>query len=464
VGGRAIDRITLVNPPGVGSGASYTVPNVGLGYVASAFRAAGWEVRYLDGFVDGGLDGVLRGCVDAHASTVFGIYATTPFLDSVRRIAEHVRREHPGALLLAGGPHPSAVPAETLAAIPALDAVVVGEVEGAFPELGRFLSGRASAGEVPGLWTRDAGAGAPRRQCDPDDNPIPAWELLRPRSYRYRSAARMQRHAVATSVVLTRGCPYRCAYCSAHAVAGSTVRTRSIDNILRELTMLRDRYGIDEIQVMDDALTADRAFALRLCTAIRDADLGLTFSTPNGVRLDTLDDELLAALEGAGFYRISVGIESGSQRRLDALGKGLTLERIRRDVGRIKRVSSLSLTGHFILGFPGETVEEAEQTIEFACELPLDLANFTDFLMLPGSELAARSRAPSDDWVTDAASGGGSGWAAYSRRRQRALRLRAYARFYGRPRVLRQLVGGTSSLHHLLPLAPRIRTSWSRSR
>jgi len=454
-------RILLINP-GSTHRAQHVIPNVGLGYVASAFRQQGWDVVYLDGFLDQeflcDLEAFSR---DNGPFSAIGIYLITQFIDLVRPVLEQLRRLCPDVPYLAGGPYASAVPEETLREFKELDSVLVGEVEGAFPQLGDFLLGSCPGTEVPGVWTRDESGqlvrGPQSVLVTPDTNPIPAWDLLRLDRYAYKSATPMQRHGRSAPVILTRGCPYSCTNCSAHRVAGRKVRVRSVDNILEELRLLRDVYGAGEIQIMDDALTSRRRFVSNLCEEIARSDLDLKFAAPNGLRIDSLDSDLVRKMEAAGFYHISIGIESGSQDRLDSLGKRLKLETIRERVQLIKRTSNLILSGHFILGLPHETLDEARSTIAFASSLPLARANFYSFVALPGSKLheeavqegiVDRLNRSARDFDTC-----GTIHARYSRRRLRLLLLEAYLRFYLTPSRLASLAAEIRSPSQLIKLA-----------
>ena len=138
---------------------------------------------------------------------------------------------------------------------------------------------------------------------------------------------------------------------------------------------------------MDDNFTLDRTFALSVCGAIERNRLDLSWSCPNGVRLDTLDRELIQAMEVAGCYSVAVGIESGSERILTAMKKRLHIDTVREKVALIKSCSRIKVTGFFLLGYPCETRSDIEKTIQLSRQLDLDRAAFSLFTPFPGTEI-----------------------------------------------------------------------------
>lgn len=455
----------MLNPAGPWNVSDTPGINVGLGYVASAFRSRGWEVVYLDEIRKENRGSRLiqeasaRGPFDA-----VGIYLLTMLLPYVETSLQNLREAFPYATMLAGGPHPSSVPELTLKALPLLDAVVEGEVEGTMPELDRFLRKEIPADEVPGLWAKDGKGGVirgpARRFPALDTNPMPAWDLLEPDLYFSEPGTHFQRHDRSIATVFTRGCPHQCTYCNTHLITGRRLRTRPIPVVLEELRFLKERYGVREILVMDDGLTINRRFILDLCSAIKRERLDLAFCCPYGVRVDTLDDEVLEAMEEAGFYHLSVGIESGTQSRLDAVGKRLSLSVVRERVQAIKRRTKMILSAQFILGFPGETVEEARRTISLACELPLDRANFYAMLLLPGTRLRQDAVKAGiigpEEFESRSAVRPGQCYASYPPWRLHELLVEAHLRFYTAPRRLRSLLRSIRTPHQLLRILRRV--------
>ena len=167
---------------------------------------------------------------------------------------------------------------------------------------------------------------------------------------------------------------------------GRKIRRRSVRHVMSEIKMLRDKYGIREFHILDDNFTADKKYVIDFCKALIDLEIPIAWACPNGVRLDSLDDEMLDWMRKSGCYSIFAGVESGSQRILDTMKKNLKISKIDSTL-RLIRKKGFKSTGFFILGYPGETEEEMGATIHFAKRLPLDVADFSNFMPLPGSAI-----------------------------------------------------------------------------
>ena len=459
-------NVLLVNPRNRFSG-FIVIPNLALGYLAGAVRAAGHEVTVLDAARDELTLEQFRQAVARGRYDVVGLNVFSPSFAAAADYARAVREVAPAAVVVAGGPHPTFEPVETLLRIPAIDYVVAGEGEIALPRLLACVSGGGvpsteALRALPNLAWRDGGTVAcnPVQRVDDLDALAPvAWDLLAPDRFPTVPNGVFSRKARIAPIITTRGCPYRCAFCGARHTLGSRVRVRSAEAVVAEMAELQRRFGVEEIHVLDDGFTQDRAHALRVCEHVRRARLGLPWAIPSGVRLDTLDVELLRAMEDAGVYSMAVGIEAGSQRVLDLMKKHLTLATIREKVALIKRHTRIRVTGFFILGFPGETLAEARQTVQLALELPIDRANFFNFTPFPGSEIHAQLRASGqlrgvsyDDLFIHHVRYGSAQIPAPV---LQALQAEAHVRFYSRPRILLPLLREVRTLAQVRVLARR---------
>jgi anaerobic magnesium-protoporphyrin IX monomethyl ester cyclase len=259
-------------------------------------------------------------------------------------------------------------------------------------------------------------------------------------------------------MVASRGCPYPCVYCAGKLTMGKTVRYRSVDNVLEEVRLLLGRYKVREIHLVDDNFTYSKEYVLEFCRKVGEESLKFFWTCPNGVRLNTLDEEILSAMKKAGCYAVAVGVESGSQRVLDNMRKGLTLEEIRSKIGAIRRVG-LTPIGFFVLGFPGETRAEMEQTLGFSTSLGLRRANFMLFHPFPGTEVfkwiqkrhqrnGLLLTAPSFAEVSYIPEG-------FSARELKDLQRKAFLRFYLRPGVLLRFIGDIRSIRHAYYISRR---------
>ena len=176
-----------------------------------------------------------------------------------------------------------------------------------------------------------------------------------------------------------------CTFCAGNLIAGKRLRKRSVQNVINEIEILYNDYGIREFHIVDDNFTLDKIFAKEFLTKLKGLSLDISWAVPNGIRMDMLDDELLELMKETGLYLISLGIESGSDRILHLMKKNITLDKVRQSVALIRR-HNIDIAGFFILGFPGEAIEDMKKTIRFSLELDLIRANFFTYLPFPGTE------------------------------------------------------------------------------
>ncbi len=299
------------------------------------------------------------------------------------------------ALIVAGGPHPSAMPRDYLTQCGAdLDLILAGESEFSFRKLVELVAAGELRPNQPDAARYIDGAHALKgdeliashesQAQNIDDYGMPAWELIDPRNYPHSPHGAFARAFPVAPIVTSRGCPYACGFCTVPYLVGRKMRYRSPELIVEELQLLRDRSGLREFQIVDDNFTIRRDHTIKVCEAIIKNNLVMPWSTPNGVRVDALDDEVLDAMQAAGCYSISLGIESGSEAVLKRMVKHLDLNIVPGTIERIRR-RGMEANGFFILGYPGETPEEAELTLRYARSLPLTRANFSVFTPLPGT-------------------------------------------------------------------------------
>ncbi len=268
---------------------------------------------------------------------------------------------------------------------------------------------------------------------------MPAWDLLKPENYPESQHGAFFENFPIAPIITTRGCPFNCTFCAGKLNTGSILRKRSVDRIIEEIKYLHDTRHIREFHIVDDNFTLDKEFAKKVLKEIIKLNLKISFSVPNGIRLDTLDKEILLLMKNAGFYLISIGVESGSDRVLKMMGKHLSIKQIKDKISLIKSVG-LDAAGFFILGYPGEKEKEIKKTINFSLNLGLLRANYFLFLPLPGTTVFQQLQ-----------KGGGIGEIEYnklsftapiftdnlSKKRLKTLQRQAFLRFYFlRPKIL----------------------------
>jgi len=263
--------------------------------------------------------------------------------------------------------------------------------------------------------------------------------LIMPESYPFSPHGVVCRDFPIAPVMSTRGCPYLCTFCSS---ANTKLRKRSPETVVSEVRLLQEKHGIREFHMVDDNFTLELPYAKEMCRAFIDAKINATWATPNGIRLDRLDGELLELMKEAGFYSISVGIESGSDRIRTKIKKGSTIQKIRKDLEMVHKAGGIDVTGFFMLGFPTETPEDIEKTLEFSRELPLQRATFHSFIPLPGIELWEEMQTTGEldrvDFEKYFFWAGAYVPKGMTRQELRSFHRKAFLRFYFRPKIILQ--------------------------
>jgi radical SAM superfamily enzyme YgiQ (UPF0313 family) len=280
---------------------------------------------------------------------VFGLSCWTANRRGVALVAREIKRRHPGAHVVIGGPHATPLAAEMLAHHPDIDTVAVGESEHTFLEiLDRLSRGESPAGTAGTLY-RGAEAQVTRA---PERDAIEDLDALAsPHDY-------FDTHIVMTS----RGCAWRCTFCGAEASWGRGYRGQSVPYVLDALERAVARAPVKMIQIKDDTFTTNRKRVLALCKGIRERNIRFLWSCDT--RVDVLGDELLREMRLAGCERLSLGVESGSQAILDAIDKKITPDEIIESSNLAKKYG-IKLRYYMMIGNRGETRATFEETLRF---------------------------------------------------------------------------------------------------
>lgn len=256
-------------------------------------------------------------------------------------------------------------------------ALVMGEPEEAVAAL-PFAPERAA---VPGLaWLEDGRlvTSQPRPPVDMAALPMPAFDLAPPKYYEYEAMG-----GNFALIEASRGCPFHCVFCL-KKMYGPGVRYKDLDQVLAEVRAVRD-LGAKNLYFMDLEFTANRRRALELCRMLAEEGPGLPWCCQT--RVDTVDEEVVAALKKAGCTLVHFGVESGSPRVLEYLRKDITPEQVRRAVELCRR-AGIRTACFFMFGFPGETDEDRQATIDLARGLKVDLCSFHMASPYPGTAMA----------------------------------------------------------------------------
>jgi anaerobic magnesium-protoporphyrin IX monomethyl ester cyclase len=371
----------LINPP-IREWAKPNCVPLGLGYIASTLRNAGHTVEVLD--INGyryPKDQVVHILEGKDPDIIFtgGIITVYNYLKWLTATVREIYGDIP---VIIGGSVSTSIPEIALSTL-STDIACIGEGEVTTVEVADALeSGRDLVG-IQGIYYKQDGrilknaARPPVR--DMDQIPFPAYDLLPMEIYVNNPVGYINKDKWgrgerlgddvprSTNINVTRGCPYRCAFCY-HDYLGPGYRHRSPRNILAEMDLLHERYGVEYFLWSDDESIIDRKFIRDFCDLMVHEGRDYQFSVSGRVNL--VDEPLLTRLKEAGCSMVGYGIESGSQKILDAMNKGVTVEQAKRAVRLTQKIFG-DADCSFMIGYPGETDETIRETEEFCRELEL---------------------------------------------------------------------------------------------
>jgi anaerobic magnesium-protoporphyrin IX monomethyl ester cyclase len=406
-------KVLLINPPNTyhhGDDFAVTFP-LGLSYLAAVLERNGHEAIVIDslaGFdppTEMMADG-LYWCGMTEAELVATTLELRPDLVGVtcaytaqypatRSLARAIKRATSVPIVI-GGAHCSALPSATLAE-GCFDYVVIGEGELPLLALCAHLERGASLAGVKGIAYRDATGNLHETDKEPmkevNEVPMPARHLFDMGAYinsPYSHNGSTLRMPYAT-MITSRGCPLACSFCSVHTIWGRNNRTRGPQQTVDEIEHLAREYGVREIHFEDDMLTMDRPRMIAICREIVARKLDVTWTTPNGVYVNSLNEALLTAMKEAGCYQLALAIESGSKPVLRLMNKNVRLEYAREVVKTMRRLK-MGVYFFFIIGMPGETEADVLKTIEYAKDIMPDEAYFSIATPYPGTPLYDQCR------------------------------------------------------------------------
>jgi radical SAM superfamily enzyme YgiQ (UPF0313 family) len=319
---------------------------------------------------------VIQTIIDYQPDLV-GIAIWTTFAASAFKTAELVKKVSQGTPVVMGGPHAMVKGKEILSIAPAVDYVIQGEGEHTLTELAKALATPDyNLGLIAGLLYRKEGQvlANPVRQSQKnlDEFTLPYRALLRNEN-RYTSED-------LGLVMTSRGCPFSCSYC----VTDRKVGYRSVEQVLEEIWLVRERYRTTYFSFKDDSFTVNRHRVEEFCSQVQKQIPGITWEC--NTRVDLVDKDLLQKMKASGCISIKIGIESGSDRILGKIDKGITREQII-TASRVLKAIGIHWTGYFMMGLPGETEKDIRATLSFMQELEPDFASLAVYEPFPGTKL-----------------------------------------------------------------------------
>lgn len=377
-------NILLINPPpSIISNSDFRFQNVPLSlvYVGGYARKQGFSVKILDAY--NGLIPPRRviGMAEKMNPDIVGITCDATRFDNIRLIFKHLRERLPNALLVAGGSFPSFRQGDLF---PWVDVIVKGEGEASFAEIAANFLGKKPLDGIKGVFLKgEAGyvySGDRQPILDLDSYFYPAWDLVNMRHNFFFWG----RKAPVATMVSSRGCPEDCAYCALPPLWGHRHRQLSAGRLLDELEHLKKTYGTREIYFKDNLFTCNKAWVTEFCEGLLKRGLKLSWSCGTGVKY--VNPEILGLMKKAGCHTINFGFESGNQKILDSVDKTVTVEQ-NLIAAEMTRKAGINIFGFFMMGFPGETREQIEDTINLAAKISPDVVMYAMVTPFPGTRL-----------------------------------------------------------------------------
>jgi anaerobic magnesium-protoporphyrin IX monomethyl ester cyclase len=395
-------RVILINPRVLDT------PNhpLGLLYIAACLKKRGVDVSVEDPNFDDTPINIAKQVLSLKPN-IIGLSSTTPQYINALNIALKIKQLS-NIPIVFGGVHPTILPKEVLKE-KCVDFVVIGEGEETFSELCDALVKNKKLSDVKGIGYKKNGKllfTGPRKLIENLDSiPFPARHLLPLKWYFAPPRIRGVWTRSTATVMASRGCPYRCIYCGSHLMFGRKVRFRTIHNIIEELKELRRDFKIDSVWFADDTFTINPLWVKEFCRELKKLNWK-DFKWACQARVNTINYNLLKIMKSAGCVQLDFGVESGSSKVLKILKKDITPEKVI-DAFRITKKAGLLRFASFIIGTPGEKIEDIKMTFNLVKKIKPDYADFFFAVPYPGTELyeLAEKRgifgkgAPFNEWL-----------------------------------------------------------------
>ncbi len=380
-GGMTRHKVLLFNP----QSEFYAMP-LGLLAVGSALDSQKFDVHIFDERLDVKSSSKLLAEAGTAVCVGMSVFSGPP-IGSALRLSRELKRRFPHLPIVWGGWHPSILPEQCVSS-GVVDAVVIGQGEGAFAELLNVIDDPSQWRQIPGLCIQQEGwplRTAPRALSKMDTFPAVRYELLDVEAYFQRKGRRQLDYSS------SRGCPYKCTFCADPMVYRSKWTGMPETRVVAEIRKLHQQYRVDEIFFLDDDLFASLKRIQALSEAFIEAKLPITWKgTARADELCRLPESFFERLRLAGCLRINVGAESGSQKILDRIKKEYRVDEILTAADRAAR-AGIGIAYSFITGFPGETAEDFQATLDVlkairqrSAELETSIYFYSPY---PGTEL-----------------------------------------------------------------------------
>ena len=363
------------------------LPSLGLATVAGSILELGsdYDVRIIDLNVEHDENRILQDTFSDFQPDMTGVSFTIQNTNRADEISRMAKEYSKNAVTIAGGPHVSFLEnGIKTVQTSSFDIAVVGEADLTIQDILKH-----DLANVPGIVFKKNGkaiANTPREPIpDLDALPMPAWHLFK--LDRYKMPKLLCKKSRVAPIETSRGCPFRCNFCSRN-VFGMRYKYKSPDRVLKEFQYIKE-CGFEEVHVMDDMFTLLRPRAQKICERLAEEKNDVYINIMNGIRVNSVDRKMIETMKAANVYRASFGAESGNQKVLDDIQKGIKVEDIP-NCFKMCREVGIETLGYFMLGFPADTEETMQDTIDLAKKADPDIAKVDICTPIPGTVLFDR--------------------------------------------------------------------------
>lgn len=364
-------------------GAGDTFPQ-GIGTIAGYLEKHNIPVDVIEPDIEGMDINGLKFFFSQRSYDVIGMSAFTTNIAFAYETAKIIKSVNHNTKVVIGGAHPTIFPKQTLLECKDIDYVIVKEGEKPVLHLFNALRNNSDVSQVPNLFYRQNGEIVQSNiNCGwLDLDELPIYPYYKFDKNKYVPAPSLRKVLPTFNYMAQRGCPYDCTFCDTRT-HGKKVRYRSIGNVISDLKMLKRDYGIKGVIFEGSNFTINSRWIGKLCNSLINEKLDLTWYCMGRVDIET---KLLPLMKEAGLWCMSFGIESANSHTLKRMKKNISTDRVRSTLEILKKLGVRSI-GSLILGYPGESEQDVLNTIQYACDLNLDVAVFFIPVPFPGTRL-----------------------------------------------------------------------------
>jgi len=358
-------------------------PPLGLCYIASVLKEKNHQIKIIDCDTENNYLEKIRNTLENFNPDVIGFYTMTWTYRQAKNIAKEIKNTNPEIKIIIGGPQTTTFPKFSINCLE-FDFGVIGEGEITIQELIYAIENNKPFDKIKGIVFKKKSEIIINQKRELIENldsiAFPARELLLMNKY-FDVFTKKKKFA---TLIASRGCPFLCSFCDRDNRMGRQWRVRSPKNIIEEIKLIQKQYDINEFMFFDDNLTSDKKWVYELCKLIKKNNLKIIWECRT--RVDLVDKDMLKEMKSAGCYRIRFGFESGNNKILKIIQKGITVEQSLLCAKICKEVK-MEMFGYFMMGSPYETEETLQQTMNLALKINSDFALFSKTILIPNTEL-----------------------------------------------------------------------------